>query len=418
METARMSDVDTRPDTATRPDLPVPSGYTPDSEAGIDVSEAYRDSRFERGAEREVSARQGADEVIRRRRSTQAGIDFHDTDAATEEIVILDKDGRSRADRHASLTQGDARRAAEEVASYRQQRNELGAQYLEQTYGENDGAADGAATAENYASEQPSEPPSEQELISQQIRAQQHQAEAARQQQAEARRAQVQILEEYGKAQQQVILQRVGQEYQALWGDLRTEEDVVRLAQTNPARAQQFAKWYQDHQAAAQQLNAQYQQQVQQYVQQVQRHDAELAWNRQCKAEDEAFSRDRPGLTKEMQAEALAYLREDLGINDEQIRNMWSMHPTQLAAAGLPSIRSVQAQKVLHDAALHRIAVRKAREIGAKTKHVPPVMRPGISRPKAFVDEDNLRALESRLERSGSVRTAAELVRVRRAVSR
>ena len=88
-----MSDVDTRPDTATRPDLPVPSGYTPDSEAGIDVSEAYRDSRFKRGAEREVSARQGLDEVIRRRRSTQSGIDFHDNDAATEEIVILDKDG-------------------------------------------------------------------------------------------------------------------------------------------------------------------------------------------------------------------------------------------------------------------------------------------------------------------------------------
>jgi hypothetical protein len=149
----------------------------------------------------------------------------------------------------------------------------------------------------------------------------------------------------------------------------------------------------------------------------VQRHDAELAWNANARPRTRPSHRTGPGRQRKCRQRP-AHLREDLGINDEQIRNMWSMHPTQLAAAGLPSIRSVQAQKVLHDAALHRIAVRKAREIGAKTKHVPPVIRPGISRPKAFVDEDNLRALESRVERSGSVRTAAELVRVRRAVSR
>jgi hypothetical protein len=398
---ARMSDTD------TNTDLPIPQRSDSPVEKGVDLGAVYRDGRLDRHSEADVTARQGADEVIRRRKETPLGADYDFAESATDPISIVDADG-TRTDRHSSFTQGDTRRVAEDIAKYREVRNKLAEDYLTAQY-----SGEESAAAEPTAEQQQT---TEQELVAQQVAAQESQAEAARQQQqqraAEAERVRLQAAREFDQARQQIFAHELGQAWQAEFPDVRTDADAIRLAQTDPARAARAQQLLGQYGAAAYQAHAQ-------HIAQQQEHAQTEQWARDCKAHDDAFPRSHPEITPELKQEALDYLREDLHLSDAQIHAMYWLPPAQVAAMGLTPIRSAEAQAAILGNAKFRLAARKAKQITEKMR-LPPVstLRPGVSRDRSWVDSDRLAALGQQLETRGSVKAAAEYLKARRAASR
>ena len=70
-------------------------------------------------------------------------------------------------------------------------------------------------------------------------------------------------------------------------------------------------------------------------------------------------------------------------------------------------------QLLIRDATLWRDAQAKAKAAAAKP--VPPVQRPGVSQPKGAAQEAQVQALTTKLEKSGSLKDAAALLRAKRA---
>jgi hypothetical protein len=77
------------------------------------------------------------------------------------------------------------------------------------------------------------------------------------------------------------------------------------------------------------------------------------------------------------------------------------------------SLRDHRVQLLIRDATLWRDAQAKAK--AAATRPVPPVQRPGVSQPKGAAHEAQVQALTTKLEKTGSLKDAAALLRARRA---
>jgi hypothetical protein len=393
-------------------DLPASTPQRDSPDRGVDVSQIFRDERLDAGRDRgeDFSARSAADHLIEKRKSNQANRDYHEADDVIDPISIVDADG-TRTDRHASATQGDARRYAEEITNYREARNKIAEDYLTQTYGEAEGAADPAATP---AYEQPSE----QDLIADQVRQAEARVEAARnaEQQRAATEAAVwqRVNAQHTEALAGVHMQQLKDAWAREFGDVHTDADLANLARTNPARAARAQQLAAEFSTAAQTVQARYNQEQQQVQAAHQQQQQQHAWVNYCQAHDDAFSRAHPELADpkvsyETQKEAIAYLQER-GMSEDQIKQAWASDPT---------FRSAAAQNVLYDAVQYRLASRRAKEISSKQR-LPPVstVRPGVARDKAWVDHEQLSALGQRLGATGSVRDAAALLRARRAASR
>ena len=100
----------------------------------------------------------------------------------------------------------------------------------------------------------------------------------------------------------------------------------------------------------------------------------------------------------------------------EMLTNDWGFQPHELAAAytgkGSLSMRDARVQRLIADAMRWRVATKASKQIRAQP--LPPVQRPGVSRPYAASERNDLRSVERRLSQDGSVKAATALLIARR----
>jgi hypothetical protein len=195
----------------------------------------------------------------------------------------------------------------------------------------------------------------------------------------------------------QTLLQQQAGEF----ADVKTMADVERLAREDWPRYLQWDLAQKKLAHVSQQMLDAQQRQVAEQQQQF----SEFA-----RRQDDLFKQKVPdmgddGKAAQLQKAAVAVLN-DLGFEDAELVPLWN------GRQGL-SLRDHRVQLLIRDATLWREAQAKAR--AAASKPVPPVQRPGVSQPRGAAQEAHVQALTTKLEKTGSLKDAAALLRARRA---
>jgi hypothetical protein len=182
------------------------------------------------------------------------------------------------------------------------------------------------------------------------------------------------------------------------FNDIRSMEDLQRIAATDPARSQRFQESARKHQALAAELakvRSQQQQvahaQYQHFASQHDRYAEELIPELRKNAD--------PTVRRNLQQASQDILRE-AGFSDAELLQAWHN-------GGSFHLRDARAQKILADAARWRLAQARMKE--AVRKPVPPVQRPGTRDSVISHSEGELNAISQRLTRSGSIKDAVQL---------
>lgn len=219
---------------------------------------------------------------------------------------------------------------------------------------------------------------------------------------AEAQRAQQ--AKQYYEQQIPSLLQAVQTHIAGEFSDIRSVEDAERLAREDWPRWVQW-KAAQDKLQAIQAHHYQAQQQRQaQYVQQLKAYQAE---------QDEKFVNKVPDARDPVKAAQIAqkvktYLVNELGMTEQQIMWRWQNDPV---------FRSFESQKALYDATM--LADARARLEKAKAdKPVPQVQRPGTAPARGERASAEIEALTEKLNKTGDMRVAAELLKAKNAARR
>lgn len=201
------------------------------------------------------------------------------------------------------------------------------------------------------------------------------------------------------------LLETIQQQQNVEFSDIRTIEDVQKLAATDWPR---YVMW-----DAKQKQIAAVQQQVQQATQrQTLEKQQKLSEFEQTEAK--AFAEKVPEFADpkkkaELQNQAIALLKDHLGFSDQELGEIYN------SDKGL-SLRDHRTQLLLLDGIRYREA--KASSVKPTPKPVPPVQRPGVSQPRGAAVAADVQNLSKRLDQSTGVnalRTAAALVQARRA---
>ena len=206
------------------------------------------------------------------------------------------------------------------------------------------------------------------------------QNESAEQRKAtEAERQQAEQLRQHYEAQLPLVVQALQTALNNEFSDIRTPEDIQRLAREDFARyvqwdakQKQLAQWQAEAQAAHQRQSQQVSEQLQSWV----------------KAQDEEVEQ---ALAKVPESERQTLANEaknaliDYGFSEEQIVQLWNSS----------ILRSAPLQRMMADAARYRIARRNASQ---KTVAKPvPVQKPGTTaQPKTTALDAQIKALESK----------------------
>jgi hypothetical protein len=175
---------------------------------------------------------------------------------------------------------------------------------------------------------------------------------------------------------------------------------IQMLARTNPARAQEIQGQLTRTQAL---WNASQQAQAQEQAIAQQRN---AAWSKSQDDQYDKMTNDPPELKTKLGKEAVSMLKE-YGATDDEIAAAWH-------SAG--PFRSAIGQRVLRDAAAYRLAQREATH--KIDRSVPPVQKPGVSRPHGSSDDGGIAAAQAAFNRAPSPKTAADLLIAKRNVRR
>jgi hypothetical protein len=188
------------------------------------------------------------------------------------------------------------------------------------------------------------------------------------------------------------------------FADIKTIADLERLAREDSAR---YLQW-----DLAQKRLAHVTQQM------VDANTRQLAEREQqflefAKRQDELVKEKAPDLADEAKAaqlqKAAVAVLNDLGFAEAELVPLWNGQKEL-------SLRDHRVQLLIRDATLWRDAQAKAKAAAAKP--VPPVQRPGVSQPKGTAQEAQVQALTTKLEKTGSLKDAAALLRARRSAAR
>jgi hypothetical protein len=142
--------------------------------------------------------------------------------------------------------------------------------------------------------------------------------------------------------------------------------------------------------------------------QQAAQHQAQLArqhFERYSREQDVQFYSAIGKTPDEVDGRGIVKNLESLGLTREQITHHWQNNPLMRSAAG---------QQILYEWSEMKSRDAKAanwREKAARS--VPPVQRPGVSRPAGEANHDNIAALDAKLTRSGSIKDAEALMNAR-----
>jgi len=208
-----------------------------------------------------------------------------------------------------------------------------------------------------------------------------------------------QIRQRYEQALPQ-LLTTLQEQQQGEFSDIRTMEDVTKLAKEDWPR---YALWdAQQKKIAA----------VSQELQSAQTRQAEefkTKWSEFASKEDSLFLEKAPEMSDKAKAtqvaDASVALLKDLGFSETELAKLWNGEASV-------SLRDHRAQLLIRDAARYREALKTA---PAKVvKPVPKVQRPGTSQSRASDRDEGMKALEQRLNTSGSWRDGAALIAARR----
>ena len=218
----------------------------------------------------------------------------------------------------------------------------------------------------------------------------------------EAERAQAEQARKEYEAKLPAIMQALQDAQAGAFADIKTVDDVQRLAAEDPLR---YLQW----QAHQQKLQAVAYEQEQAGKRQQQEHLA--SWTKFQNDENAKAAELHPELADPEKAkhlrEGVVELFRDKGFTETDLNNM--------AAGATYSPFDHRWQSILVDALKYREA-QKAKPV-AVAKPVPPVQRPGVAPPRGAAKTENLQALSAKLDRSGTVDDALEFLSARRKAS-
>ncbi len=200
------------------------------------------------------------------------------------------------------------------------------------------------------------------------------------------------------------LLETIQQQQNLEFADIKTVEDVTRLAREDWPR---YVMWdaQQKRLAAVQQnVTAAQQRQAQEKAQKLSEFEQAQA---KLFAEKVPEFAD-PKKKTELQNQAIALLKDHLGFTDTELGEIYN------ADKGL-SLRDHRTQLLLLDGIRYREA--KASAAKPTPKPVPPVQRPGVSQPRGAAAAADVQNLNKRLDRTGNAKDAARLLSARRAAA-
>ena len=226
-------------------------------------------------------------------------------------------------------------------------------------------------------------------------RIQNEQAEARKAAQAEREQFQAQ------RAQYENLLPQLQAATQSKlsseFSDIRSWDDVHRLAAENPDR---YAEW---HALTQQQQAVQAEQKRLTEQRQV---EAQTAFQTFATDQDKLASQAIPELADPKKAERAIALTKtnlvDAGFSEDELGALWN------GQKGI-SLRDARLQAILYDAARYRDAQKAAKT--AAQKPVPHVMRPGTAPNKGLAAAQRINDLNARFDQTGSIRDAFALLK-------
>lgn len=231
----------------------------------------------------------------------------------------------------------------------------------------------------------------------------QSQNEAAEQRKAiEAERQQAERVRQDYEAKLPALLQTLQETQAGKFADIKTQADVVKLAQDDPFR---YAEWdaHQKQIAAIHyEVSA---------SQERQANEWRDRWVKFAEREDQLTSERIPELADpvkkaKVQEGAISYLKE-IGFQESELSSAWN------GQASL-SLRDHRLQGMIRDAVKYREGQAAAKKAIA-VKPLPPVQKPGVAAPRGAIETATIKNLSAKLDQTGSIKDAAALLRARRA---
>lgn len=195
------------------------------------------------------------------------------------------------------------------------------------------------------------------------------------------------------------LYQQFAAQFQSEFQDIKTWDDVSAMRQNDPMR---YMAWQE-----AREKGTALQKQTSEAQQRQQQEQAER-WVNYVNAETQAFTEKAPEFANpETATKAQAQAREvliDLGFSEGELAAMWEQGQSL-------SLRDHRVMLLVRDAMKYRTA-QKAAKTAAK-KPVPPVQRPGNASSKGEGQAVDLKILDQKLSRSGSMQDAIALLNAR-----
>lgn len=211
----------------------------------------------------------------------------------------------------------------------------------------------------------------------------------------EAERTKAEQLRQQYEANLPALMQTLQDAQQSAFADVRTVDDVTKLANEDPFR---YLQW-QAHQTKLQAVNAEVERAK------GQKSQAEQAeWTKHVQKENELAIEYIPELADKVKGPALTQRAADrlseLGFKQEE----------------LAKLASGQEKLSLYDHRIQRLIFSdlklsdiQAAKTAVAAKPVPPVQRPGIARPAGSGKSEEIQALTEQLNKTGDLRIAQQL---------
>jgi len=197
-----------------------------------------------------------------------------------------------------------------------------------------------------------------------------------------------------------ILLQNLQQAQAGEFSDIQTMADVEKMAREDWPR---YVLW----DAQQKKIAAVHQEMITSQQRQEAEHTQQ--WRDFATKEDSLFAEKVPEIADpekgpKLRDAAVSVLR-DLGFSNDELTKAWNGQEKL-------SLRDHRFQQILVDAVKYREAKTKAK---TQPKPVPPVaQRPGVSRGPNVAAEEAVKALEQKLDKTGSAKDAARLLIARR----
>lgn len=221
---------------------------------------------------------------------------------------------------------------------------------------------------------------------------------------AEQRKAAQAERETAEKARQQyeaalpALMQSLQDAQAGAYPDIRTVDDVTRLAQEDPFR---YLQW-QAHQTKVQAVQAEMRS-----AQDRQATEKQNKWTEEVREFDRQFVESLSTADKakyeDFKKEAPEFL-EAKGFKQQELAEYANGRPLSIYH---PAVQSLILDGLKYQAAQKATAAAKA---NLAAKPVPPVQKPGVARPQGAAGAENLQNLTAKLERSGSPKDLAAVL--------